>query len=189
MSLMRLLAATRSIVNVRDRKSPYAMRPKNLLPKFGPIDRPGGKATAASAATPEVAEEEQENEEEGEPATKSETTMIIEAPTPTLPAPEAAEAAPAHSQAAYPHGRWTPWKTSKPANIPAPAEAQSIQVELPLDLVKVVRNDLNDSDLEVAPQRRQPAPPGEPAVNAPASTGLLWSRISARFFGASGAVH
>ena len=191
MSLMRLLAATRSIVNVKDHKSPYEMRPKNLLPKFGPIDRPGGKATAVSDDAPVVSEEEGEKDEEepDEPAATPEANMITEAPTSTLPAPEAAAAAPANSQPAYPHGRWTFWKTSKPAHTPAPAEANSIQGELPLDLVRVVRNDLNDSDLEMAPRPRRPAPPGEPAVKTPVSTGLLWSRISARFFGASGVVH
>jgi hypothetical protein len=190
MSLMRLLAATRSIVNVKDHKSPYEMRPKNLLPKFGPLDRPGGKATAGSDAAPVVSDDEGEKDEDepGEPPATSEANMKIEAPTLTLPAPEAADAAPANFQSAYPHGRWTFWKTSKPAHTPAPAEANSIQGELPLDLVRVVRNDLNDSDLEMAPQRRRPAPPEEPAAKTPVSTGLLWGRISERFFGASGAV-
>ena len=52
---------------------------------------------------------------------------------------------------AYPRGRWTAFKNpfvkrGQPGNAVAP-----VQGELLLDLVKPIRNDLSDSDLEVVP--------------------------------------
>lgn len=64
--------------------------------------------------------------------------------------------------AAYPRGRWTLFKNpfvkcSKPAVPAAP-----VQGELLLDLVRPVRNDLCDSDLEVVPARATVATPLTP---------------------------
>jgi hypothetical protein len=63
-----------------------------------------------------------------------------------------------------------------------------VQAELSLEGVKVVRNDLSDSDLEVVTTR--PAKPEAPAVKAPTATperapaGSPWSRVAERMAGA-----
>jgi hypothetical protein len=59
-----------------------------------------------------------------------------------------------------------------------------IQAELALDAVKVVRNDLNDADLEVIPAEVEAATfEGTPTKPSPAPTGaaggLGWSRLAA----------
>ena len=185
MSLMRLLAATRSIVNVKDRLSPYEMRPQNLLPKFGHSE--------SYARTAAVLEDEAAERESGDaPETQEEPlhmktlegeTQVATQAEPT-PAPVVAQPP---VRAAYPHGRWTFWKQAQP-QAPLPSGSGAVQGELALDLVKVVRNDLNDADLEVVSKPKPPKPPADPAPSQqkPAGTGPLWGRLSSRWFGANG---
>ena len=63
------------------------------------------------------------------------------------------------------------------------AAAGPVQCELALDLVKPVRNDLNDADLEVVPVA-QPVTLPPPKIAPPEPTGFLWSRLTSRLFGA-----
>jgi hypothetical protein len=63
-----------------------------------------------------------------------------------------------------------------------------MQGELSLNKIKVVRNDLTDTDLEIARVK----PPATQAANAPSSRvaekgepgGASWGRLAARVFGA-----
>jgi hypothetical protein len=61
-----------------------------------------------------------------------------------------------------------------------------VQGELSLDRVKVVRNDLSDSDLEIVPAKQ----PSRSAVPAPelaatvSSPPRAWGRVTSRLFGA-----
>jgi hypothetical protein len=75
-------------------------------------------------------------------------------------------------------------KTPKPKPVEVPA-----QPELSLDLVKPVRNDLSDADLElVQPVKRaleEVVPADEPVESATrAREGAAWGRIKTQFFGA-----
>ncbi len=65
---------------------------------------------------------------------------------------------------------------------PAFSVGTPTQCELSLDQVKVVRNDLSDSDFEVVARRRnKTGPKPEPSTEGPDST---WGRVSLRIFGA-----
>jgi hypothetical protein len=88
---------------------------------------------------------------------------------------------------AYPLGRWTlkanPFKSSsKPAGQPV------VQGELSLDKVKVVRNDLSDSDLELVAATRRAEQGGNVfAAAAPATPAgevklSFWKRLRSRWF-------
>ena len=89
--------------------------------------------------------------------------------------------------AAFPRGRWTLFRSGA-AEAPRP-EHSVVQGELVLDTVKVVRNDLNEADLEVVPARKAPAAPAAPQPQKAASgAAVLWSRITSRLFGASEAL-
>ena len=73
---------------------------------------------------------------------------------------------------------------AKPA---MPSVTAPVQGELALETVKVVRNDLSDSDLEVVPAvLAVPEPPPKPvaAPEAHAVEGSNWGRITSRLFGA-----
>lgn len=195
MSLMHLLAATRSIVNIRDRRSPYEMRRQNLLPKFGPIAHADGNDDPAAPAP-----EDGDGDAGGpggpgafprtpDPKGPSQMNHIADqdqAEAPRLPAPKPP------ARAAFPRGRWSFFRSS--AAGPVAPEHGAVQGELALDTVKVVRNDLNEADVEVVLARPAPAVPA-PAVcaapqksKAPGGSGVLWGRISNRLFGASTAV-
>jgi hypothetical protein len=102
----------------------------------------------------------------------------------------------------YPLGRWTMFKNpfvkrSKPAEPVAP-----VQGELLLDLVRPVRNDLSDTDLEVVPASPPPAGDRPPRPSGPQPLGATpaiaravvetvpsdevpaWSRAKEQVFGA-----
>src|SRR5687767_2722514 len=87
---------------------------------------------------------------------------------------------------AYPLGRWTlkanPFKSST-----RPRPEPVVQGELSLDKVKVIRNDLSDSDLElVAGEKRNEAEDKGNLFAVPgcaAATRLsLWAKVKARMF-------
>ncbi len=135
MSLLRWLAATKSISGVRDKPSPYRMLQPNLLPKFGSNPARGRtraqedkskerKVEAAATNVPEPAKDENEQEKK-----------------------DLAVAELVHAKAIETQERawmfWRKWARSKRTKL------VPVQTELGLDMVQVVRNDLSDSDLEV----------------------------------------
>ena len=185
MSLMRLLAATRSIVNIRDRRSPYEMRRQNLLPKFGQPPRADAKAEGPPAAVAELDEEgnsgagtgvsaaspqtqPQESNERSHMKTNSISGQNQEE-APGSPTPESAV------RAAFPHGLWTWFRSSATALLPP--EQRAVQGDLALDTLKVVRNDLNEADLEVVAVRKAVAAAAAGAAKqekAPGGRRVLW---------------
>jgi hypothetical protein len=111
-------------------------------------------------------------------------------PAATAPAP-VAEAAPAEAPAPAraPGSRW--WQKANPF---APAAAKPVQSELSLDKVQVMRNDLNDSDIEIIakappgttlPKKRYVRPAAEPDDLGKKAWGILGSRL----FGGAAAKH
>jgi hypothetical protein len=138
MSLMQLLAMGRSIGTIQDRPTPYKMRQQNLVPKFRStawptvkrMDLPRLRAAEGEAAPTALSERGHED------AT-------------TKPAPVVVEKGP---RLAYPQGRWS--SMSKPFAWRKPGSAP-LQGELGLDGVRVIRNDLQDSDLELVSSKAQ----------------------------------
>lgn len=196
MGLMKLLAVGRCIGRFGNDHSPFKMTQQSLLPKFGSVKVPEEPArgsgekrnqAVARAALPT------EQPQSANAATGNKTMNAVRA-VEAEPAVEAAAPValkPAADRPAFPRGRWTLFKNpfsksgkSKPATAP-------VQTEMLLDLVKPVRNDLSDSDLEVV--RVQPKPAVEVtervsvapvATEAVSPEPVAWDRIKNQFLGA-----
>lgn len=135
MGLMQLLTIGRSLGEAKYRPHRYKLL-NGAMPTFGPVS--GVKVGQKSDLAAPVADEQENGPAEintglGEQTMKTEAAETMgKAPTTN----------------AFPIARWAlkanPFKSSlKPAPRPA------VQGELSLDKVKVVRNDLSDSDLEL----------------------------------------
>lgn len=179
MSMMKLLSAGRSLVDLKKTGSPYRMNDRFQLPKFGgeknPFSTPVKKDPPAPAINTPPAKSQQDQQVEAKtPGTLKETKRIPLAAaqlkqTRRLPFAAARHGAPAGEKKKpilkgilQKLGGWLkklnalawemyPGQKSKPA-IPR-FDKPATQGELSLDNVKVVRNDLNDSDLEIAPAK------------------------------------
>jgi hypothetical protein len=127
MSLMQMLTASKSVLNIKDEPSRYRMSQRKLLPKFGPVP----KTEAENRVAPP---------EEGR--TEKKKDLIVKDTTENAGKRERFIA------------RW--FKLANPfARRAAAAPAKPpVQSELHLDGVKPVRNDLHETDLMVV--RRQP---------------------------------
>ncbi len=157
MSLLRLLSTGKSLVTVRDTESRYRLTTQRLLPKFGPTKNP---FAATETAGPPV------------------FPMPPKLETGSL-SPKATARKPARLLWQRMSLLLSEWRVkisrmlalagppSEPTKLAIPRFCRSqVQGELSLDRVKVVRNDLRDTDLEVVPAQSKPAPTlgvGEPA--------------------------
>jgi hypothetical protein len=163
MSLIQFLSVTRTFGMVRDAPTRFKMKQENLLPKFG--NKPGAVETVLHAEKPE-------KEVHGSSALKTEEK--IKGPAGKAGAqqkmrPEDLEQSKkpeAMASGSSPRMGWTllgifkrlvGGKPSRPARKRGP-----VQAELGLDMVRPVRNDLNDSDLELITVQK-PLPDVEPS--------------------------
>jgi hypothetical protein len=203
MSLLRLLTAGKSLVGLRDTEHRYSVARRGLLPKFaskknpfranpGAEVGPSSDKELPSGLSPSEASDVNSGNGDGP------TALSTKAPIESL-APQAAPLSSPHLREPIPDGarrmsavRWRallPWigrGTQKPA-IPR-FEKTMVQGELSLESVKVVRNDLSDSDLEIVPtQPVVPAPqpkPARPVITGTGDNGSSWERLAGRFLGA-----
>jgi hypothetical protein len=182
MSLLRLLTAGRSLVGLTNGASPYRMSNRRALPRFGSKANPF-RATAMPSSPTSSAVPREETPGLAEPPVAAKAGPCASA------APvAAAQSGPVQRRPALRNGSGlgsaraffagigtrasggfckcaakvrslvsrTP-KPGKPAMLrmtPVP-----LQGELSLDRIKVVRNDLSESDLEVVPAKPAPAAP------------------------------
>ncbi len=180
MSLLRLLTAGKSLIGLKDSAGRYAVTRQRLLPKFN------AKHAAASANAVMT----------GEAGAAPALTGRGAGGT------RLATAKPGEANAQKSSPKLFRWWKSKPAlpGIPRFQKAM-VQGELSLDTVKVVRNDLRDSDLELAPgapargrgdgagrsaappQAQGSVPPLPGARPEPAGGDGTWNRMAERFFG------
>ena len=139
MSLMQLLSASKSVLNIKDEPSRYRMSHRKLLPKFGPIPKP---ETENRVASPEKGRSQKKKDlivkDTTENAGKRERFM----------------------------SRWLKLANPFARRTAAAAPKPPVQSELHLDAVKPVRNDLHETDLMVV--RRQPVQKAEAAKASPA---------------------
>jgi hypothetical protein len=180
MSLGRLLATGKSLVGLSGDASRYRVNKQARLPKFISPKNP-----FASGETPAAQVSEQ-------PAAPKPVMAVARA--------DASEAgkqisrAPVSARAAEWLGEWGrklnplarrsqapgPVKSAAPSGSPT-----SLQGELSLDTVKVLRNDLSDTDFEVV--RSAAAKPVSPVIAMTAEklepVGAAWNRLTTRFFG------
>ena len=176
MSLLRLLTAGKSLVGAKESMGRYHLSPQRLLPRFG-----AKKDPFRATALPEQAQR---------PANVPAQAAI------GCKSPEVLSATRTSSKQAQ-NGGWAGkclsrvgallsrrGKTVERAAIPR-FNKPLVQGELSLDSVKVVRNDLRDSDLEFVVAKPVPSR-GIPAsqVVCAAGSGKVWNRVAGRLFGA-----
>jgi len=206
MSLLRLLAAGSSLKGLRDRPCPYKMTQQNLLPKFGQ-EKPGETTPVAAPESPSAAQIRPDQLKQGGRTTLPawRVVRVLEqrecaSPTPAVLIMEQTEAqmnvaeeiakkdCPLAAKVKRPGGGLFQRLGLNPFR-PKPAgrkTAAPVQGELRLEAVRVIRNDLSETDLEIIPAAKKAeetvAPPAA-GVN-PEATRLVWRRVAARLFGA-----
>ena len=149
MSMMRLLAAGKSLAGLKNPAARYRMGNPGALPKFGPAAAVAAKAKEEPASVPPAPARS-----EPEPAAGG--TMA--APTgKSVPESQPGALSKIVSRLLPARGRVTSSRKSGLAK-------QPVQAELTLENIRVVRNDLSDTDLEVVAAR--PAAPAPKAANA-----------------------
>lgn len=226
MSLLRLLATGKSLVGMPNTNSRYRMRPRNLLPKFGPgknpfaTPAPGSEPPRVSAkpgaakletaslfestdreaaalapapvepAKPVIAKEPKtaprQPAKAPAPVTAS-TPAKVEAKQAASPAPTVPSKKPARASTWIkkfnPISLLPPWRGEGSRSRPA---RKAVQTELTLEKVRVVRNDLSDTDLEIVPGRLMGLPSGASPIlpHTPSSEHGTWGRLTSKFMGA-----
>ncbi len=184
MGLLRLLTAGKSLVGLKDPEARYRMTDSRALPKFGseknPFNRPR-KSDPAENPPASIAPVQQEapkpaglcETQRGDVTNglvpsgslrKNSTLRLPEARSAAVPAAEVKAAEQRQgSRAAGQLGSFV--KKLKPLlsfqalkkRAAAPTEARPVQGELSLDKVKVLRNDLSDTDFVIVRKKAQPA--------------------------------
>jgi hypothetical protein len=182
MSLIRLLAAGSSLRGIKDHPSPYKMTQDHLLPKFGsnkdaePQEQ-GLMPTPASPPALRPARETLPSPGTIPPASGNEIRVAgADAATPSAP--------PAPTKGG-PFLRWAHGKNPFRPKLAVKKRPVPVQGELLLEGVKVVRNDLNETDLEVVPAIKPPEGPPTPTPGgaSPETARRSWRRIAERLFG------
>jgi hypothetical protein len=150
MSLLRLLSTGRSWVTDRnDNTSRYQMGSPGLLPKFGSRRQtlPTQKQAQPSRPAPQPVAAAAEAVASAPAAAAGEKTQVN--------APLEKAKAPGKSIYRTWLERIKARLYVKPQRVHVPRTPKApVQVELSLDKVRVVRNDLSDTDLEIVPARR-----------------------------------
>jgi hypothetical protein len=176
MSLLRLLSAGKSLVNIRDTEPRYRPTTQRLLPKFGSQGNPFcGRKAESPAESP------------------AETPAPAQSPEARVLPAEAPVAASGRSFWARAEARASAWvaglverlqrRKEKPAKPAIPQFSKvPVQGELSLDRVRVMRNDLTDADLEVvaAKPKLTAQVADKPAQEAPSPM----DRVTATLLGA-----
>jgi hypothetical protein len=184
MGLLRLLTAGKSLVGLKDPEARYRMTDPRALPKFGseknPFNRPWKSGPAQNPAAGIAAVQQEAPKPAGLSETqrgdetsglvpsgslrKNSTLRLPEARTAAAPAARLKAAEPRQgSRAAGPIGSFV--SKLKPLlnfqalkkRTAAPTEPRPVQGELSLDKVKVLRNDLSDTDFVIVRKKAQPA--------------------------------
>ncbi len=184
MSLGKLLTAGRSLVSGQEGTSRYRMHEHLRLPKFISPRNPFATEAGAAKATSQEAEVE----------SKRPVRVASASPASTDASPERAVRRESPGDASWRLSQW--WGRVNPFSHTASAARRveslnpcfskgSVQGELHLDQVRVVRNDLSDADLEIVPAKKSPAPDKRPAAARAGQTTAAdsaWRRLSARIF-------
>jgi hypothetical protein len=145
----RLLAAGRSVMGIKRHPGPYRMNQDHLLPRFDPPRRLGRSLVGSPEAEPGQA---------------------------SSAAAAASGGGKSRNLLARVVARFIHRKDRRQGNRPAAARTGGgpVQTELSLADVRVVRNDLTDSDFDIVAGRGGKGANGRPAL------GLVWNRLSAR---------
>ena len=172
MSLLRLLTAGKSLVGLKDTGSRYNVPRRGLLPQFSAKKNPFRASTRPEFNPSTTAGRAPEGESTGAASVDLENAghpvpadPVVPERESSLPVPvAAAKVQKTADNAELPGGRgfrWfvsLPWMRPKVGKTAIPRFTKSmVQGELSLDGVRVVRNDLSDTDLEVVPAKKTEA--------------------------------
>lgn len=169
-----LLAASKAVRQAKDEPSPFRMDEKKRLPRF---DSQAGRA-AADAIEP-AGEDTLFPDAPGR-GTNAVPEILGSAPLASAPTVEEVGKSKSLREALF--GQRVKDRAAKAAAQFTSANSGLQQGELKLDQVKVVRNDLNESDFELA------APKAPTAINSAAKPqpkgmgGAAWSWLTAKLF-------
>lgn len=175
MSLKNFLAVGHSFTGGPSGKSPYELRKENLLPRFGQ-----GRQNP-SEREPEQVQADWLDETPRPQETVTANQASQTAPLPAIPA----SAVPAFKppQAAIPERKGAWYYLSFGFLRRKKSQTPLVQSELGLDHVRVVRNDLEDSDLELVVVRKKRKKPAEPIFSTTVTNpNGQWNSLTARLF-------
>ena len=170
---MQLLTVGKSLKKGSNLPSPYKMKEQNLLPRFASVGRP-----VSLAPLPNPMEVSRDLFRLATPKPAG----AVPAPIPTTQSPFAAPSpAPVVEQAQKTRRFWFSFKSTVRSG------QRLVQSELLLDEVKVIRNDLNETDLEIVAPKTAPVPEPVAATNNESlnstATLTLWRRWTSRLVG------
>ena len=198
MSLLRLLTAGKSLVGLKDGAHRYSVSRRELLPNFPSKKNPFRAATGVAPRplsdaelTPTPPSEVSSSSCDNDPAAPASASAVDVKPAQLIPRSLPATNSRTEPIRTNPPIGWRaflPWVRPK---IPKPAiprfEKTMIQCELSLESVKVVRNDLSDSDLEIVPTKPNASAQSEPTrplTPQSRTNERSWERLTGRFLGA-----
>jgi hypothetical protein len=178
MSLFRLLSVGKSFGEAQDLKYRYRLSDQNALPKFAPAKRP-------ISLTPAPKPQKMETgylfkQESNGPDAEQPKGSVTEPPAYSVAPPASTVVTGVESRIE------TGGLSRLLKNLPWPfarrkAAVAAVQTELQLKGITVVRNDLNDADLELVPAKLpEPAAKSGVVLKKPRLAGLAWSRLTAR---------
>ena len=183
MRLVRFLAAGKSLVGLKDLVGRYRLPSGRTLPQFG-----NAKENVFSTPHQNMAQATPPDSKTGaERGTKeavgvsSQTPGGVEPALKLSPNQELPETRVKHRSILRNLFGWLPWYRGGPGRRTIPAFSKlPVQTELSLDNVKVARNDLSESDLEIRRPKadKKVMPLKQPAVPAPSSPVEVGSGIS-----------
>ena len=207
MSLLQLLTTGKSLVGLDDSESRYRESRQRFLPRFGPVrnvfraaDQSDSARPAADMATEEASASNREKAARaGSPSPARDASEARSLATSRLPMVLVSSSrrtfmSALRSRAATSLNKWMGKLSTllsrpggKPVRAGMPRLAKlPVQGELSLDSIKVVRNDLSDTDLEVVPAKLLAPPRGvAPVLRRPEGAGAggtAWGRLAGRVF-------
>lgn len=190
MSLVRLLTAGKSLIGLKESENRYRLTSQRLLPKFESKKNPFG------AGAPGQAEAAPDQSPQAQPAVAPDVQRDSDAPVNAAPSgvsePE---------RLPETGGLWSrsaSWCAARLRSLfvfrralSAPASAQRqqskrlFQAELLLQSVKVMRNDLSDSDVEIVTCKKSAAPKMKTAAAETQSQSApgAWNKVAGTLFG------
>jgi hypothetical protein len=191
MSLLRLLTAGKCLIGVKDSHR-YHLSRQRMLPKFDSKSNPFRLTTRPegnlSDSLVQTAGAEPDSAVNSSVAASPELPGGASNPPPAIPGivPSGPNLSGAGKSRLAKLAAALPWLRPKPEGSVIPRLSKPlVQGELSLDAVKVVRNDLSDSDLEVVTRHTVPEPASVAPITAeaPKSAEPAWKRVKGRLFG------
>lgn len=199
MSLVRLLTAGKSLVGLKESENRYRLTSQRLLPKFESKKNPFG-AGVQSQLEPAVdpvpsppAEDGVSDEAHGRsadpvseaPGAESKPTQ---SPLPALPPNADGLWSRTCRWCAAGLGSFFNWRRARPAQALTRRQPKKLfQAELSLEAVRVVRNDLSDTDLEIVTCKKAAAAPKTDRAATPSGNesapNRAWNKVADTLFG------